>query len=152
MNGIRLAMLAQPHGREAQIPLDIPYFEYAYVKCMLIPRDRSHCAGKQGHMRESTLQGPASFRPSRCETDPTPPSPWSFHLSVFSSHNSRLNGKMGRNNFPEGNFRFMTSYPLLGRITSPTVLHFVDRTKWPEERHWERSLRHNLCFQLPLVG
>ena len=62
---------------------------------------------------------------------------------------------MGRNNFPEGNFRFMTSYPLLGRITNcPSFCRQdePDRQKWPEERHWEQSLRHNLCFQLPPVG
>ena len=66
--------------------------------------------------------------------------------SLSSLHTiPRLNGKMGRNNFPEGNFRFMTSYPLLGRITSPTVLHFVDRTRLTARSGPRRGIGNNLC-------
>ena len=47
--------------------------------------------------------------------------------------------------FPEGNFRFMTSYPLLGRIADQTVLHFVDRTRLTARSGLRRGIGNNLC-------
>ena len=75
-------------------------------------------------MRESTLQGPASFRAHAVRL--IPPLHLHGHSTFLSSPRHItispaqvcLNGKMGRNNFSEGNFRFMTSYPLLGGIDS----------------------------------